>query len=869
MPLPRSEQIYVIIFIAILIATATILRYAPVQNADKFSNLSSSPNQLYGVIELTDENFSAALASNSLLVVDFYYPGCRPCTLMNNTTNELSRELRGQIAFGKVNIKKNPEIAKRYKIHSYPTLLLFDEGVLINRIRGNTSKSDLFTELKDLKPHLNTTEIKFQPTAQAKTVVLAKMGEVKPTKPMLVVDSDIESAVQIYPYIVIDAFTTWCGACRALNTTLGELSAELQGQISFGLIDMEKNNQTKIKYNITSYPTLLIFKDGKLVNKLIGNRDKSVFVSELAKYDKALNTSKVQLTQSSIKAQTLTLPKQTPEQVCANMTKSDQPLLEAFVVSKCPFGLQMQRIMANIISKSPQTEDHLRVRYIGSVSNNTITSMHGDVEAQENLRQICIREEQSSKYWDYVECYMKAGNYSDCVKRASVDESKLDSCMKEGSRGLAYAQKDFDLADKFSITGSPTLIMNNAIVKESDFKTTTTASRSPEALKELLCCGFENEPSFCSRELNNTQATTMFEIKAPTSASAPRQSPGMDIPLAQPGLKKPTQAMLITDDTLKSSISQYPILVVEAYEDWCSFCKSFNVTVSGLARELEGQVAFGLIDMDKNKQTKIKYNITSYPTTLIFKDGNLVNRVIGDKPKSSLVAILKQIEPELNVDKVKIAHMEKAVPIARPTPEQVCGNMTKSDQPLLEAFVVSKCPFGLQMQRIMANIISKSSQTEDHMRVRYIGSVSNNTITSMHGDAEAQENLRQICIREEQSSRYWDYVECYMEAGNYSDCVKRASVDESKLDSCMKEGSRGLAYAQKDFDLADKFSITGSPTLIMNNAIVKESDFKTTTTASRSPEALKELLCCGFENEPSFCSLEFNRSRMPSMFSST
>ena len=101
----------------------------------------------------------------------------------------------------------------------------------------------------------------------------------------------------------------------------------------------------------------------------------------------------------------------------------------------------------------PQARDYLMVRYIGSVSNNTITSMHGDEEAQENLRQICIREEQPDRYWDYVSCYMIEGKSIECLKSSSVDESKLNACMNDSSRGLAYAQKDFDLADKFNIYG--------------------------------------------------------------------------------------------------------------------------------------------------------------------------------------------------------------------------------------------------------------------------------------------------------------------------------------------------------------------------------------------------------------------------------
>jgi hypothetical protein len=200
----------------------------------------------------------------------------------------------------------------------------------------------------------------------------------------------------------------------------------------------------------------------------------------------------------------------TPEQICANMTKSDKPLLQAFVVSKCPFGLQMQRIFVSMINESKDAENYLMVRYIGAVANNTITSMHGSDEAQENLRQICLRNEQPRKYWDYIGCYMKRGNSSDCLKNVSVDQDKLNSCINDTSRGLAYAQKDFDLADKFEIMASPTLLMGDMIVSESDFATNTTNARSPQALKELLCCGFKSQPQFCSLKFEEIRAATMF-----------------------------------------------------------------------------------------------------------------------------------------------------------------------------------------------------------------------------------------------------------------------------------------------------------------------------------------------------------------------
>lgn len=577
---------------------------------------------------------------------------------VSKITSELSNELQGQIVFGRMNIETNDRTVSKYKIRSYPTLLFFNDGVLINRIKGNTSKSNLLADLKEFKSDLDTSKVRLQPASSGAQVPsgdipLAKFGVDNPSMPMLITDEDIGQAVKHYPNLVIDASTTWCEWCKYMNATIGDLARELHGQVAYGLMDMDKNDVTKKNYNITAYPTMLIFKDGKLAAKVVGNQQKSSFVARLKQINPKLDTTNVKIVQPTASVQAPAKPKLTLEQACANVTKSDEPLLEAFVVSRCPFGLQMMRIMAEIVSKSPESEKYLKIRYIGSISNNTITSMHGNVEATENLREVCIREEQPDKYWNYVQCYIKEGKSSDCLVSASVDEGKLGSCMNDTARGLAYAQKDFDLANKSKITGSPTLLMNGKTVSEFDFSTNTTSGRSPEALKDLLCCGFNNKPAFCSLNFNKTQAITMFEVNVPTAAES-QQAPGRAITLFSQGEKNPSQAMLIKDNTMASAESQYPLLVVVGFVNWCGFCKNLNVTISDLAGELQGQVAFGLMDMDRNNETRASYNITSYPTTLIFKDGKLDDKMIGNQPKSSFVAKLKQIKPTLDTSNVKI-----------------------------------------------------------------------------------------------------------------------------------------------------------------------------------------------------------------------
>ena len=133
MHIPMKAQAAIIFFIIILIGSATLLRSA------------SDPNQLHSPLELNDSNVASALNNSSLFILDFYYPGCGPCKFVNNTTSELSSELQGQARFGRMNVreKESSQTVKKYKISAYPTLLFFDEGILVNRIKGNISKSDL------------------------------------------------------------------------------------------------------------------------------------------------------------------------------------------------------------------------------------------------------------------------------------------------------------------------------------------------------------------------------------------------------------------------------------------------------------------------------------------------------------------------------------------------------------------------------------------------------------------------------------------------------------------------------------------------------------------------------------------------------
>lgn len=469
-------------------------------------------------------------------------------------------------------------------------------------------------------------------------------------------DSILNNTLAEHPFLILDYYEQGCDPCQRMSASLHELSLELKDQATFGMIDAKENNVSAERYNITGYPTLLIFKNGTLVERDIGYGSKAGIVDILLRLKPDLNTSnityveapEVQTPASPTQAEAASLPKLG----CSDVKKLQQPVLQAFVVSYCPFGLQMQRVLSGVVGQIPALSQNIKVRYIIETlgGNETkFTSMHGQQEADENLNQICIREEQPEKYWKYISSFADSGNSSQSIKAVGVDQVKLKACLTDKSRGLRYAGNDYNLTQQFIITGSPTLVMNGQVVSESDF-----GGRTQEAIKSLLCCGFGSMPDFCSRNLSTENALAGFPAKVNEQPAAQNtiSAPEKVIPLASINESNPSLPVLVTDNTTTLAIQKYPFFVLMGYADWCGYCKMMNSTVLELSKDLQGKVTFGLINAEKNNETSKKYNLVSYPRLLIFKGGALVSTQTGYKSTPAFAGVLKGLEPGLDISLV-------------------------------------------------------------------------------------------------------------------------------------------------------------------------------------------------------------------------
>ena len=93
-----------------------------------------------------------------------------------------------------------------------------------------------------------------------------------------------------------------------------------------------------------------------------------------------------------------------------------------------------------------------------------------------------------------------------------------------------------------------------------------------------------------------------------------------------------------TDENIKDIINSGKPVVIDFWAEWCGPCRMVGPIVEELAKEYDGKVTIGKMDVDNNVDTPNEYGIRNIPTILFFKDGQLVDKQVGATQKAALVA---------------------------------------------------------------------------------------------------------------------------------------------------------------------------------------------------------------------------------------
>jgi len=196
--------------------------------------------------------------------------------------------------------------------------------------------------------------------------------------------------------------------------------------------------------------------------------------------------------------------------VTPTVPKTNKPKVELFVMSYCPYGLQMEKAYLPAWSLLKDKAD-ISLKFVSY-------AMHDLKEVEENTRQYCIGKEQGDKLISYLSCFSGKDDSAGCLKEAKINESKMSSCVTKANKDFGIMDKYNDQAswlsgrypiypvhqaenDQYGVQGSPTLVINGQ---------EASVSRTPEAVKLAICAGFENAPKECETVLSNASPQPGF-----------------------------------------------------------------------------------------------------------------------------------------------------------------------------------------------------------------------------------------------------------------------------------------------------------------------------------------------------------------------
>ena len=103
-------------------------------------------------------------------------------------------------------------------------------------------------------------------------------------KPVDLTDVTFKKAIQNHSLVVVDCWAPWCGPCRFLSPIIEEIARDYAGRIFFGKLNVDENPRVAMQYGIMSIPTLLIFKNGRLVDQIIGAMPRRMLEPRITRY---------------------------------------------------------------------------------------------------------------------------------------------------------------------------------------------------------------------------------------------------------------------------------------------------------------------------------------------------------------------------------------------------------------------------------------------------------------------------------------------------------------------------------------------------------------------------------------------------------
>jgi len=459
-------------------------------------------------------------------------------------------------------------------------------------------------------------------------------------------------------------------------------------------------------------------------------------------------------------------------EITPNGKTVDNPLaVNLYVMSQCPYGVQAENTMFAAIKKIGEKNFDLKVDYIATpLGNGKFQSLHGQAEVDGDMRQLCAKQQDKTKFLDYVLCMNEnpkdiPGNWESCANKVGLDTNAIDTCFK-GQEGVDLLTKSTENSQKAQATGSPTIIVDG---------TAYSGGRGLNDFKRSFCNAFSGEkPTACS------------DIPEPTKFN-----------------------------------------VVVLNDKRCADCQAAQTSLVGQLKGLFPGMQVQTVDYmsDKGKamyaSTKVQFLPAFLFTDGVSKDENYdkVKQYLKPAGEYNSLLIGANFDPTREICNNKIDDTNNGkvdCEDSQCSESMVCREEKPKD---LQVFIMSDCPYGKEAVKALKDV--KDNFKDDlSFEIHYIASEQGDGFNSLHGTYEADEDIKQLCVKKYSPDKWFDYVYCRSVEGikgnDWHNCATKAGVDIDGVTKCS-EGDEGANLLREDIKIANGLGIGASPTWLANN----------------------------------------------------
>jgi thioredoxin 1 len=231
-------------------------------------------------IHTSAQNVERVFSAGLPLLLSFEVPVCEHCRALVPTLEELARTFVGRALVVRIDNTEEGELATRYRITRVPTLIFWRDNAEVARIEGAVNFATVRAYLDFLlstgtRPaHTSGPSMPLTAAASAAASTLphgAKSGE-----PITVTDASFETLVLQSPLpTLVDFWAPWCGPCKMISPIVEELGREYAGRIRVAKVNTDENPSWASRLGIMGIPTLIFFKRGREVDRVVGAASKA------------------------------------------------------------------------------------------------------------------------------------------------------------------------------------------------------------------------------------------------------------------------------------------------------------------------------------------------------------------------------------------------------------------------------------------------------------------------------------------------------------------------------------------------------------------------------------------------------------------